>query len=124
MYYSISIEDLVANALIEIVERTGKRTVYFSQLNNYGNAIIEKLKSKNIEAILILNKDATNRFFHNCSDIFIISETASDVSVTLKNNYSANDLRKRFRINIALQLLEIFISEEIINILMEQIEKT
>lgn len=46
MSYFIGIEDLAANALIELVEKTGKRTVRFSQLNDYGNAIMATLRKR------------------------------------------------------------------------------
>jgi len=49
MCYFIGIEDLVANALIELVEKTGNRTVSFSQLNKYGKAVIAKLKKDDLE---------------------------------------------------------------------------
>ncbi len=45
MNYFIGVEDLVANTLIELVEKTGNRTVSFSQLNKYGDAIIAKLRA-------------------------------------------------------------------------------
>ena len=62
MNYFISVEDLVANALIELVEKTGNRTVSFSQLNKYGDAIIAKLRARNIDATLIYTRDKTEQF--------------------------------------------------------------
>lgn len=110
----IGIEDLVANALIEIVEQTNNRTVSFSQLNNYGEAIIAKLSNENITATLIFSKDATNQFFHDCSDIFSIKETDSDILITLNENISTEYLRNRFRINLTLNMLKAFVSQEVI----------
>ena len=118
MCYFIGIEDLVANALIEIVESSGIRTVKFSQLNKYGDVILTKLKETNTEALLVLNRDTTNKFFHDCSDIFEIEETQTDIHITLKDNISTTVLRERFRINIALHLLKAFISTEAIDVLM------
>ena len=63
MYYFIGIEDLVANALIELVEKTGNRTVSFSQLNKYGDAIVAKLKASNMDVTLIYTRDSTEQFF-------------------------------------------------------------
>ena len=120
MRYYLGIEDLVANALIEIVEKTGKRTVSFSQLNEYGEAVIAKLKTQNTEAALIFNRNATNQFFHDCADIFKIEETTSEIYVTLKNEITTKDLRNRFRINIALSILKAFISEEAFKALIKE----
>lgn len=110
----IGIEDLVANALIELVEKSGNRTVSFSQLNKYGEAIITKLKSENVDATLIFNRDATDQFFHDCSNIFTITEKDSDVLISLNDNIPTSYLRKRFRINLALYVLFAFVSDDTI----------
>ena len=39
----IGIEDLVANALIELVEKSEKREVLFKQLDEYGAKVIKYL---------------------------------------------------------------------------------
>ena len=93
MNYFIGVEDLVANALIELVEKTGNRTVSFSQLNKY-------------------TRDETEQFFHDCSDIFTINESESDIEITLNDNISTAYLRKKFRINLAVHLLSAFVSPE------------
>lgn len=117
MRYCLGIEDLVANALIEIVEKTRRRTVSFLQLNEYGEAIMAKLKTQNTEATLIFNRDSTNRFFLDCSNLFEIEETASEIYITLKDGISTEELRKRFRVNIAFSILKAFVSQEAINAL-------
>ena len=114
MYCFIGIEDLVANALIEIVEKTSTRTVSFTQLNRYGEAIIAKLRAENVDATLIFNRNTTGQFFHDCSDIFGITETEKDIFITLNDNISTTYLRKRFRINLALHMLSAFVSEDAI----------
>lgn len=114
MCYFIGIEDLVANALIEIVEKTGNRNVLFSQLNRYGDAVLAKLKKDQMDVTLIFTKDSTERFFHDCSDIFSIKELDDDVKITLKDEISTNYLRKRFRINIALNLLHAFVDSDVV----------
>lgn len=116
MYY-IGIEDLVANALIEIVERTGKRTVSFSQLNEYGEAVVERLKIQKIDATLLFNRNLTNRFFYDYTNYFKITETSSDIQVTLKSEITTKDLRNRFRTKLSLDVLKAFVSEEPISIL-------
>ena len=112
MNYFIGVEDLVANALIELVEKTGNRTVSFSQLNKYGDAIIAKLRARNLDATLIYTRDETEQFFHDCSDIFTINESESDIEITLNDNISTAYLRKKFRINLAVHLLSAFVSPE------------
>lgn len=115
MCYFIGIEDLVANALIELVEKTGNRTISFSQLNKYGEAVIARLKKDSMDATLIFTRDTTDQFFHDCSDIFCINEVDSDIQITLNENISTNYLRKRFRINLALNLLSAFVAPDTVN---------
>ena len=118
MCYFIGIEDLVANALIELVEKTGNRTVSFSQLNKYGKAVIAKLKKDDMDVTLIFTRDATDQFFHDCSDIFTINETTADVQITLNENISTKYLRQKFRINLALNLLSAFVAPDAVNVIL------
>lgn len=117
MRYYLGIEDLVANALIEIVEKTQKRTVSFSQLNEYSAVIMAKLKTQNTEATLIFNRDSTNQFFFDCSNLFETKEENSEIYITLKDDVTTDELRDRFRVNIALSILKAFVSKEAINAL-------
>ncbi len=123
MCYYIGIEDLAANALIEIVEKTGKRSVNFSQLSKYGNVILMNLKKNNTDVKLIFNREATNQFFHDCSDIFTIEESEDDIIISLNDNISTTYLRSRFRINIALQLIKAFVSQEAIKVLVGELNE-
>ena len=117
MNYFIGIEDLVANALIELVEKTGNRTVSFSQLNIYGDAVIAKLKADDMDVTLIYTRDSTEQFFHDCSNIFTVNETTSDIQISLNDNIPTSLLRKKFRINLALHLLSAFVSPEALNVI-------
>lgn len=115
--FSIGIEDLVANALIETVEKTGKRSISFSQLTKYENAILTNLTHDNKMVRLNINRNATNQFFHDYSDVFTIKEYKNDIVVSLNNNISTAYLRSNFRINLALPLLKAFVSQEAVDIL-------
>ena len=117
MNYFIGIEDLVANALIELVEKTGNRTVSFSQLNKYGDAVIAKLKADDMDVTLIYTRDSTEQFFHDCSNIFTVNETTSDIQISLNDNIPTSLLRKKFRINLALHLLSAVVSPEALNVI-------
>lgn len=124
MCYFIGIEDLVANALIELVEKTGNRTISFSQLNKYGEAVIARLKKDSMDVTLIFTRDTTDQFFHDCSDIFSIKEIESDIQITLNENISTNYLRKRFRINLALNLLSAFVAPDTVNAIIGDTNET
>lgn len=111
MSYCIDIQDLAGNALIELVEKAGKRTVLFSQLNDYGDAIIGKLKGENVDASFIYTKEQVEQFFDTCSDVFLFKEAGNDIKVTLKSGVLTDVLRERFRMPIAFCLLKAFVAE-------------
>lgn len=111
MFYCIDIQDLAGNALIELIEKTGKRTVLFSQLNNYGNAIIAKLENENIDTFFAYTKEKVEQFVDTCSDVFLFEEVGNDIKVTLKSGVLTDVLRERFRMPIAFCLLKAFVAE-------------
>jgi len=111
MCYYIGIEDLVANALIELVEKTGKREVHFETLNKYGEIIIRQLNSESREAVFIFSKEKTNGFFHDCSDYFTLRESTTGTVILLNDNVSTDVLRARFRVNLAFDLLKAFVNK-------------
>lgn len=74
MSIRIGIADLVANALIELVDNDeNNREVTYEQLNDYGAIVIETLNAKNEDAVLIISKERTKAFLHDYSD-FLRSE--------------------------------------------------
>jgi len=117
MCYYIGIEDLVSNALIEIVEKTGRREVRFADLNKYGEIIVKHLKSESKEAVFIFSKERTHGFFHDCSDYFTLRENNDDTVILLNDNVSTDVLRARFRVNLAFDLLKAFVNENALAVL-------
>ena len=71
MCFYIGIEDLAANALIEILTKNSeKRFVSYEELENYGAEVVKFLCEKGEKAILILSRDCTEAMFRNYSDFF------------------------------------------------------
>lgn len=118
MCYYIGIEDLVANALIEIVDKTGNNEVSFQKLNDYGAIVIRTLNEQKEEAILLLSRDRTNAFIHNCTEFFDIrDEENGDTIISLKKGVTTNQLRLQFRTNIAFDVLLAFVNEKCLQVL-------
>lgn len=112
MCYFIGIEDLVANALIEQVDKTGIREIGFAKLNEYGASVVKTLNKQNQEAILLLSRERTNTFIHNCSDYFTIRDDEEGMFIILNEGITTDQLRRQFRANIAFNVLLAFISEQ------------
>lgn len=93
----IGIEDLVANALIELVEKSEKREVLFKQLDEYGAKVIKYLNDKQEQAVLVLSKERTNEFLHDYSEYFELFSSGMDEGIRLKEGISVNQLWEKFR---------------------------
>lgn len=109
----IGIEDLVANALIEMVDNDeNNREVTYTQLNEYGAIVMEKLNEKNEGSILIISKERTNAFFHDYSDFFQVRvNEQGEKCIVLVEGKTTDELRKLFRGYMSLDMLMAFINE-------------
>ncbi len=111
--FNIYIDDLVGNAFIPCLERTGERTLSLSKIESYGGKVVNSLKKEGLEGRLVLSRDYTKEFFFNYSDWF----TLNDDKITVSSEISADDLVKRFSGVIALAVLKELRKEENIKVL-------
>ena len=112
MYY-IEIEDLVANALIELLERFDKKTISFQILSRYGDIVVEHLVRNNKEVFAMYTRDKTDKFFKDYTGFFDVD----DEGITLRDGITVKQLKDKFRYSIAFDVFLAFISEEAVNIL-------
>lgn len=113
MCYYIGIEDLVANALIELMKKE-ERKVSFQTLSEYGAKVVKQLEESGEEAMLVLSRDRTNHFLIDYSDLVYVVE---DNYIALKEDKSINDLVDRFGMAMAFKVLEAFRSEAVKEVL-------
>jgi len=119
----IGIEDLVANALIELIERDDEcRFVSFVKMMKYGIRIIKILKEKEIEAVLLVSREYKSEMLYNYSDYFeVTNKGTDDEGIQLKVGKEVKDLREHFRSLLTKDLLDVFTSDESIKELLEAI---
>ena len=113
----IEIDDLVGNAFVSYLEKTGKRVLSLYKIENFGNNIVRDLESKGTESMLLLSRDRTHSFFYEYSDWFVYLERES--LVILKNNISVEQLIKKFSGYLSLEVLLAFRNEENIKVLLQ-----
>ena len=94
----IGIEDLVANALIELVENTEKREVMY-------------LNDKAEQAVLILSKERTNEFLHDYSEYFELFTRGIEEGIRLKEDVSVEKLWEQFRGYLSVDVMLAFIDK-------------
>lgn len=116
----IGIEDLAANALIEMLDRpladgAERREVSFEDLHRYGECVAKVYQqTSGEEAILICSRDSTEHFFSDYSRFFepMRAEDDAIVGVRLRKGVAKVDLLRTFRYNLELKLLKAFLSDQ------------
>lgn len=107
----IKIEDLAANALIELVERKQERDISLSQLWEYGMAIVSELNhDTGDEYVCIFSRDAVDSFVHDYTDFFDIKDKGDERYISKKRNVSLDDLKNAFRSYLSIDMLVAFVS--------------
>lgn len=111
MCFYIGIEDLAANALIEILNKSDKDFVTYKELENYGNQVVSILNSQNEKAVLILSRDSTSDMFRNYSNIFEETVFNDELGIKLKEGITVDILIDEFRGYLAWDVLLAFVNE-------------
>lgn len=113
----IGIEDLVANALIEVVEKSEQREVLFKQLDEYGARVIKYLNDKQEQAVLVLSKERTNIFLHDYSEYFELISKGIDEGIRLKEGITVDQLWEKFRGYLSVDVMLAFMDENTVKAL-------
>lgn len=123
MCYYIGIEDLAANALIEILNKEDKTAcnqpvITLKELEKYGAEVVRYLNEQNGEkALLILSRASTQYMFRNYSDFFEEIETEEGTAIALREGKTVEDLVQKFRTYMAIDLVNAFMSEKTVKVL-------
>ena len=127
MCYYIGIEDLAANAMIEILEKKQKEgnpednslIVTLRDLEEYGSEVVRYLNKKTKEkALLILSRASTTYMFRNYSDFF--EEVDDESAIKLREGKTVDDLKEKFRTYKASDLINAYIAEATVKVLYEK----
>lgn len=124
MCYYIGIEDLAANAMIEILKRKPSEApkeqpcVTFRDLEDYGSAVVKFINKQTDErAMLILSRASTVCMFRNYSEFF--EETEDEDAIRLREGKSVKDLERTFRAYKTMDLITAYAMESTVKILHE-----
>lgn len=123
MCYYIGIEDLAANALIEILQTKEEQdlnqyTVTLRELEKYGAEVVRYLnKEKKEKALLVLSRASTLHMFRNYSDFFEEVETEEGRAIALQKGKTVEDLKEKFRTYLAMDLVNAFMNKKTVKVL-------
>ena len=112
----IGIESLAANALIEILEKTGRREVDFETLVKYGMKVVKLLQQQTgEEAILLLSKKYQLDMIENYSDYFDVELNGPGQGIfKLRDDITVDNLSNYFRWTMSMKIIKAFMAEEAI----------
>lgn len=113
MCFYIGIEDLAANALIEVLKtkedsQLSNYYITLAELENYGNQVVRYLNKKGEKAMLILSRENTSLMFRDYSDFFKEVETGNGIAISLREGKTVSDLIKKFRTYLAYDVMMAF----------------
>ena len=111
MCFYIGIEDLAANALIEIMKKTDRRFLTYSEIESYGAEVVQILKENGEKDVLILSRDNTDALFKNYSEFFEEREKDGKKGILLRKEKNIEDLIQHFRGYLALDVLLAFMNQ-------------
>ena len=98
MCFYIGIEDLAANAMIEMLKKDGRRFLTYNEIEMYGAEVVQILRENGEKAVLILSRENTDALFRNYSEFL-------------------EDLIQQFRGYLALDVLLAFMNQRSVNVL-------
>lgn len=104
------LEDLVANALIQKIESGQGRKVNTGELDGYGKRVQRWWKNnRNLNIILACTRYEMNSMFESNPDLFDrIDEDDGSITIQLKQGKTSDDLRKKFRSYLTVDMLIAF----------------
>lgn len=111
----IEIEDLVANALIELVEKKGQREVLFSQLDEYGARVIDVLNQDDeTQAMLVVSRESQLALVDDYTDFFApYCNDEGAQGIRLRDGKEPIDLWKRFCASFSSKIIWVFQAEQV-----------
>ena len=117
MCFYIGIEDLAANAMIEMLKKGGQRFLTYNEIEMYGVEVVQILRENGEKAVLILSRENTDALFRNYSEFFEESEQSGKRGITLKKDKEVEDLIQQFRGYLALDVLLAFMNQRSVQVL-------
>jgi len=117
MCFYIGVEDLVANAMVEMPKKDGQPFLTYDEIEIYGAGVVRVLKEKGEEAALMLSRENTDIFFREYPEFFEEVEQNGERGIKLKAGKGMDDLIQQFRGYLALDVLLAFMDQRAVQLL-------
>ena len=118
MCFYIGIEDLAANALIELLQKEENRSfITYKELERHGTQVVRLLSERGEKAVLLLSRENTNAMFRDYSEFFEEDSYDGNEGIRLRAGKSRKDLIVQFRGYLALDVLMALVDERSVSAL-------
>lgn len=122
MSYYIGLEDLAANAFIELLKKKTNQDdeicISLSVLEEYGTAVANFMqKKKNEKVIMMLSRNLTTRVFNVYHEFFKEVTSQNGTLIALQKDKTQRDLIETFRGYLPIDLLVAFTDKETVDAL-------
>lgn len=118
MCFYIGIEDLAANALIELLQKEENRSfITYKELERYETQVVSLLSERGEKAVLLLSRENTNAMFRDYSEFFEEDSYDGNEGIRLRAGKSRKDLIVQFRGYLALDVLMALVDERSVSAL-------
>lgn len=113
-YIRIHIEDIVANAFIEIARIDHRRFITYKALEVYGHTICAQFSKEHKDKHMIqeLDRYRTQYFLEEYSEWFKQIETDKGAGIQMNENVTVDMLWDKFRTYLTFDMLKTFMNEE------------
>ena len=106
----IDLEDLVGNAFVVYLQKTGKRSISMQKIDYFADNVVKDLHSKGVNARLELSRNETIEFFNRYSEWFSYEE---------KDAVTVKDLIRKFSGYLGIEVLRSLRDEKNFQVLLE-----
>lgn len=116
--FTLDIEDLAANALIELLQKEENRSfITYKELERHGTQVVRLLSERGEKAVLLLSRENTNAMFRDYSEFFEEDSYDGNEGIRLRAGKSRKDLIVQFRGYLALDVLMALVDERSVSAL-------
>lgn len=115
----IEFGELVGNAFVNYLSKTGKHVLSLNTIYDYGLSVTRTLNEEGINAHILFTRSWIDNFFNKFSYFTLVE---SDHLVVLNNKITIDELVRTFSIHLNPHKLLAFIKEENVNVLLNSIK--
>ncbi len=114
----LHMQDVVANAIIELNQINGSRNVSMNQIEKYGAELIDYFRNLGYYTNIKSSKEAISYFEKNCADFFQKYQRDGETGYSLQKDKTIIDLIDKFRKGLEAEVLLAFTNQSVIKVLL------